>query len=93
MRGMERIDLPTARNLRHELDVIASCELGDILDAWDTGLSHEQASRLARYLTSELSGYGMLSVEKARECGVPLATERREARAVLARIATRLEAQ
>lgn len=72
------------RELRHELECVASCELGYVLDAsvWDAGMREH----LARYLTSELGAYGMLSVEKARECGQSLGTERRQARALLARL-------
>jgi len=71
--------------LRRELEVIASCELGDVLDSWDAR-SDEQNERLARYLRSEWAPFGMLSNEKARECGMSLSRERREARAILRKI-------
>lgn len=71
--------------LRHELEAIASCELGDVLDSWGS-LTEEQERRLARYLRSELAPFGMLSNEKARENGENLAAVRREARQVLARM-------
>lgn len=72
------------RELRWELEAVASCELGYVLDAavW----SPEMVSHLVRYLRSELAAYGMLSNEKARECGQSLGTERRQARALLARL-------
>lgn len=74
--------VPRCSALVAELDVIASEELGDVLDAWPV-LSEDQAGRLRRYLVAELDGYGLLSVEKARECGQSLGRERAEARRVL----------
>lgn len=69
--------------LRDELEAIAGDELRDVLDSWNHW-TDEQERRLVRYLRAEMGGYGMLSVEKARECGVSLGRERAEARKLLA---------
>lgn len=72
------------RNLKAELEVIASDELADVLADWGEW-SAEQLARLQRYLREEMEYGGMLSVEKAREAGQSLGRERAEARRVLAR--------
>lgn len=74
-----------ARNLRAELEAIASEELADVLASWGR-LSVGQAERLWSYLRAEIAPCGMLSAEKAREAGHYLATERAEARRVMAAI-------
>jgi hypothetical protein len=81
--GMTAYRIPKSAALKHELEVIAGDELSDVLQAWPM-LNSDQADRLARYLRSELDGYGMLSLAKARECGMSLGKERAQARAVLA---------
>ena len=76
--------LPKAEALKAELDAVASVELGDVLDSWDDGtLSLGQARRLKGYLVSEMGSWGMLSVEKARDCGATIGRERVEARKVI----------
>lgn len=75
----------TADNLRMELEVIASEELREELDAWGEW-TPTQASKLAAYLRDEMVDGGMLSVSKAREAGHSLGTERREARALLPKL-------
>jgi|tagenome__1003787_1003787.scaffolds.fasta_scaffold14780112_1 hypothetical protein len=79
---------PIYRDLRAELEVIASNELGDILDAW-AQWTPEQIDRLTAYLRAEMTPGGMLSVDKARDAGHSLGRERRQARAILARYAAR----
>ncbi len=70
------------KELRQELEAIASQELRDVLDSWGA-LSEDQAARLASYLRSELAPHGMLSVEKARENGESLTVQRRQARRMI----------
>jgi hypothetical protein len=71
--------------LKSELEAIAGDELGEILNSWDC-LSDDQASRLVRYLRSELAPYGMLSTEKARENGQSLSKERAEAKRIIVKL-------
>lgn len=76
------------RNLFDELQVIASDELADVLAQWSI-LSDEQEDKLAKYLREELDTYGMLSVEKGREAGQPMAAIRKDARHLLRDISER----
>lgn len=86
--------MPGMNELRNELETIASCELGDVLDKWrdvfsrpaTEELTDEQAARLARYLRAEMGAYGLLSVEHGRENGTSLAAVRRQARMILRRM-------
>lgn len=54
--------------LRNELEVIASVELGDILDNWDQ-LTDEQRSRLHFYIEEEMLAYstGLLTRDQLME--------------------------
>jgi hypothetical protein len=79
------IKVPSAQHLYGELQAIASEELASVLASWPE-LSGAQAEKLSRYLTEELSDYGMLSVSKGRESGQSMGEIRRDARRVLAAI-------
>lgn len=74
--------------LRSELEAVAGDELRDVLDSWNQW-SDEQERRLARYLESEMSPYGMLSNEKAHETGCSLSRERSDGRKLLAALSAR----
>lgn len=70
------------KNLYNEIQAIASESLSGVLGNWNN-LEYHHRAELRAFLAAEMKPYGMLSVEKGRECDTPMGQIRLEARALL----------